>query len=79
MRRDRVLIRAILEFLRGADSPWVGRRELRAVEAPRPDILDYHLSLCEQAGFVVVAREPGRDQRFQLTWTGHEERDQADG
>ena len=36
------------------------------------EVFTYHLSLCEQAGFIKVKRATGKPQELQLTWTGHE-------
>ena len=71
MKRDRQLIRAILEYLAAQPGAWAQRPEpLAGCESV--EIFTYHLSLCEQAGFVAVRRASGKSQKFQLTWTGHE-------
>ena len=49
-----------------------GRPDCRGVTND-PAVFSYHLSLCEQAEFVVVRREAGVEQLVQLTWAGHKE------
>ena len=46
------------------------------VDEWHPCILDYHVVLCEQAGFVVGDHKHGRDTRWQLTWQGHDHLDE---
>ena len=71
MHRDMTLTRAILVCLRDHDSSWLARPQLVVpVPTDNPDILDYHLNLCEQAGFIVVRRGTGQPPQMQLTWKG---------
>ena len=79
MRRDMKLIRWILQFLADRDDPWIdwseiapaGRDKMKADEK----ILDYHVSLCVQAGFLEIGRGDDASSllpTYQLTWGGHE-------
>ena len=70
MRRNMELIEAILGIFEGQDKSWAGRPH--PPEGIRQDIFDYHLALCEQAGFIAVQRKSGEGQKFQLTWHAHE-------
>ena len=72
MRRDKTLIRTILERLAQQDSPWMERDRVLDGLGEQVDALNYHVSLCEQAGYVVVRRRTGEAQQLQLTWEGHE-------
>lgn len=70
MRRNRVLMRRLLAYLTESERPWAPRPE--TPEGVEEDVLDYHLSLAEQAGWVIVRRKPGQAPQFQVTWQGHD-------
>ena len=72
MQRDRNLIRAILEHLAAHPEPWAERPAPNEVNCQSVAVFSYHISLCEQAGFLAVRRRRGQPQQVQLTWDGHE-------
>ena len=54
MRRQPELIKKILLVLQAHKSPWMPAENVAAaITEPEPDILAYHIDLCEQAGFIV--------------------------
>ena len=71
MRRNLDLIKAILLWLEQQPDPWCEPPSV--IEGFKHDRVDYHLNLCEEAGFIRRNRPGARPQRVQLTWKGHEE------
>lgn len=64
MQLQMSLIRQILASLESSQDPWAQPR------TPSYDkrVVDYHVDLCEQAGFI---RRRDGSRMVQLTWTGH--------
>ena len=60
MRRDKKLIRAILEYPEehgdGFCATWITRLQVPAESA---DVLDYHVRLCIDAGFLKTKKRQG--------------------
>ena len=79
MKRDRKLILMILRYFR--DSATIDgfaqapdfNTEFTTVQT------NYHVDLCEEAGFIVrtESREIRSRPKYRLTWQGHEELDEA--
>ena len=66
MKRNMVLILALLEHL---ETHATGRpMAIPSVEGYAPDLVAYHVRLCEEAGYIA------REGMFpvDLTWQGHE-------
>ncbi len=71
MRRQMAVVHAILRWFSGHAEPWAPFPEL--ADSPAQDVVQYHVDLCMQAGF--VQKQPhtsGQAPRWQLTWAGHE-------
>ena len=86
MRRQQALINRILRWLADQPDPWADERVL--VDALDGDddteraraIVQYHLRLCSQAGYIIGQDAGSVDasiQQWQLTWSGHELVDRA--
>ncbi len=75
MQRRQEVILKILAWFEKVESPWSDLPD--ALADPRTGksldaaIIQYHVDLCEQAGFIRV--KPGSRPQVQLTWAGHEE------
>ncbi len=78
MRRQIELIRQILAFLAERDETWVEQRIVldaldgHAKGSKRSEIVDYHIDLCLQAGFLAREQKDPPPFRLQITWQGHE-------
>ena len=71
MKRDMALILKILRFLRESDH---GAFVLPDLSGHPVHEVQYHLDLCQEAGFVRRHQPTLADERvrYLLTWTGHE-------
>ena len=71
MKRDKQLIRAILEYVEehgdGYDGTWITRIQVPAESA---EVLDYHVRLCFDAGFLKGSKKVRGVTR--LRWQGYE-------
>ena len=76
MKRRHELLLKILEWLESRSSPWEEHpSELADPVTGEPvakDVLEYHVDLCGQAGWIRV-KSGGSAPQLQLTWAGHEE------
>ena len=70
MKSHAGLVRAILERLEAQPGTW-GTIRLPADVQYSIETVDYHLVLCQQAGFIIHGGEP-RNGCYQLTWEGHQ-------
>ena len=83
MRRDKKLIKKILLYV---------RKKANGDPIPYPSfdeydqrVVNYHVTLCEEAGFIRAARGSASeiiaaaDEIGPLTWHGHEQLDQWNG
>ena len=68
MKRQRELIRAILQWLSDQPESWAAQPKTLDIYT-EPAVVEYHFTLCEQAGFI---RRGNPSHDVQLTWKGHE-------
>ncbi len=65
----------ILEILKYTERYGNGKElSLPEVEGYTPDQVNYHVKLCEEAGYLddIFVISPGRYEIGRLTWQGHE-------
>jgi hypothetical protein len=80
MKRDMKVVKAILEFLEGSDEADGTRSSVLTVDGVAPALVQYHLKLISDAGFVDAGQQmPSHTTVKRLTWQGHEYLDKLRG
>ena len=76
MKRDMALIQGLLEHIENScDGDWI---QPPCLPGHSDRQIHYHVSLCEQAGFMDITKTTGADALYprfvmrNLTWHGHE-------